>query len=193
MLTQDEIMHVFEDRDVILEGHFLLSSGLHSDRYVQCARIFEYPEAAELLCSDLAEKLKDVEIDLVLGPAIGAVTMAYEMSRQLGVPNIFAEREHGHLRLRRGFEIPNGARVLLVEDVVTTGGSLRELWPLVEEAAAQVSAVACIMDRSNGDVDFGVPFVSELRLKVLTYEAGLCPLCSAGSLPVEQGSRHLQG
>lgn len=190
MLTQDEVMHIFENRDVILKGHFLLSSGLHSDRYVQCARIFEYPQVAEMLCGDLVEKLNGTEIDLVLGPAVGAITMAYEMGRQLGVQNMFAEREHGRMKLRRGFEIPAGARVLLVEDVITTGGSLRELLPLIEAAGASLTAVACIMDRTDGDVDFGVPMVSEMSVKVLTYEAGFCPLCKEGSIPVEHGSRH---
>lgn len=191
MYTQDQLMHLFEDKNVLLKGHFVLTSGLHSDRYAQCARIFEYPEVAQLVCGELVEKLAGTEIDLVMGAAVGGITMAYEIARELGVPNIFAEREDGTLTLRRGFTIPEGAKVLIVEDVVTTASTVNEMLPLVEQAGASVSAIACILDRTNGDVHFKVPFVSELAVKVLNYEAGACPLCEEGSVAVEPGSRHL--
>lgn len=191
MFTQDQIMHLFEDRKVMMDGHFLLSSGLHSDRYAQCARIFEYPEVAKMICGDLVEKLAGTDIDMVMGPAVGGIIMAYEIARELDVPNVFAERVDGKMTLRRGFEVPKGSKVLLVEDVVTTGGSVNELFEIVEAAGATVSAVACILDRSNGDAHFKVPFVSELAVKVLTYEAGECPMCAEGSVPEEPGSRRL--
>lgn len=192
MLTKEEILHIFDEHDVIMEGHFQLSSGLHSNRYVQCARIFEYPGDAEKLCRDLAEKVKDLDIDFVAGPAVGAITMAYEMARQLGTPNVFAERENGMMTLRRGFSIPAQARVLLVEDVVTTGGSVRELFPVVEGAGAEVAAVACILDRSGGKADFGVPLFSELALDVTACRPEECPLCASGLELVEPGSRRLR-
>lgn len=191
-MTDNEIMNVFEQCGALMEGHFLLSSGLHSNRYVQCARVFEHPRAAERLCGELTQKISDVPVDIVLGPAVGAITMAYEMSRQTGVPNVFAEREGGELRLRRGFSIPEGARVLLVEDVVTTGGSVKELFPIVKAAGATVSGVACLVDRSGGTAEFDVPFSSVLQVDVETFEPENCPLCEAGQPLEEPGSRRLR-
>lgn len=191
-MTDNEIMNVFEQCGALMEGHFLLSSGLHSNRYVQCARVFEHPRAAERLCGELTQKISDVPVDIVLGPAVGAITMAYEMSRQTGVPNVFAEREGGELRLRRGFSIPEGARVLLVEDVVTTGGSVKELFPIVKAAGATVTGVACLVDRSGGTAEFDVPFSSVLQVDVETFEPENCPLCEAGQPLEEPGSRRLR-
>lgn len=191
-MTDNEIMNVFEQCGALMEGHFLLSSGLHSNRYVQCARVFEHPRAAERLCGELTQKISNVPVDIVLGPAVGAITMAYEMSRQTGVPNVFAEREGGELRLRRGFSIPEGARVLLVEDVVTTGGSVKELFPIVKAAGATVTGVACLVDRSGGTAEFDVPFSSVLQVDVETFEPENCPLCEAGQPLEEPGSRRLR-
>ncbi|MBD5559832.1 MAG: orotate phosphoribosyltransferase [Clostridia bacterium] len=191
MHTEEQVLEIFEENNVLQSGHFILTSGLHSDRYAQCARIFEYPEIAQLVCADLVEKLGGVEADLVMGAAVGGITMAYEMARELGIPNIFAEREHGELKLRRGFSIPEGARVLLVEDVVTTAKTVREMLPLIENTGATVAAVACIFDRTGGSVDFGVPFVSEVKLDVRNHDPADCPMCQAGSEAVEPGSRHL--
>lgn len=191
MHTDEQIMALFEDYDVLQSGHFILTSGLHSDRYAQCARIFAYPEVAVEICGDLVEKLRGVEVDLVMGAAVGGVAMAYEMARQLGVPNIFAEREGGELKLRRGFTIPAGAKVLVVEDVVTTARTVNEMLPLIEAAGASAAAVACILDRTGGKVAFDVPFISELSLDVKNYPPDACPMCDAGSEAVEPGSRHL--
>ena len=191
MHTQEEILKIFEENSVLQRGHFVLTSGLHSDRYAQCARIFEYPQIARLICADLVEKLEDIPVDLVMGAAVGGITLAYEVARQLDVPNIFAERENGQLRLRRGFAIPEGARVLLVEDVVTTARTVNEMLPLIGDAGASVSAIACILDRTNGNVQFDVPFVSELAITVQNYDPSACPLCAEGSVAVEPGSRHL--
>lgn len=192
MHTQEEVLKIFEDNHVLQQGHFVLTSGLHSDRYAQCARIFEYPEIAVEICGDLAEKLKDIPVDLVMGAAVGGITLAYEVARQLGVPNIFAERENGELKLRRGFTIPSGARVLIVEDVVTTARTVNEMLPLIEQAGAEAAAIACILDRTGGKVDFDVPFVSELALDVRNYEPEACPMCAEGPAAVEPGSRHLR-
>lgn len=191
-MTKQEILNVFEECGALLQGHFLLSSGLHSDQYVQCARVFEHPPAAEKLCSVLVERLRDVDVDIVMGPAVGAITMAYEMSRQMNVPNVFAERVNGVLQLRRGLTISEGARVLLVEDVVTTGGSVRELYPIVHDANASVSAVACLVDRSGGNAKFDEPLASVLQVDVKTFDPADCPLCASGNTPEEPGSRRLR-
>lgn len=193
MLSREQLEEILNVRKVIQKGHFRLSSGRHSDTYVQCARIFEYPTTAEIICSDLADRIAGRPVDIVLGPAVGAITFAYEMSRQLSVPNVFAERVDGKMKLRRGFSIPPDAKVLIVEDVITTGRTVEELFPLVEEAGADVRAIGCILDRSNGQVDFGVgtPIIPELRLDVVSWEEHECPLCAQGSEPVEPGSRHL--
>lgn len=185
-------MDVFEECGALMSGHFLLSSGLHSLQYVQCARVFEYPSAAQKLCGVLVDKLREIGADLVMGPAIGAITMAYEVSRQMGIPNVFAERVNGTLQLRRGLTIPQGARVLLVEDVITTGGSVKELYPIVRDADASVAAVGCLVDRSGGRASFEEPLASVLQIDVKTFEPADCPLCASGSVPEEPGSRRLR-
>ena len=133
MLTQEEMLKIFEKTGGILKGHFILTSGRYSDTYMQCAKLFVDPKASELLCKSLAEKLDGEKIDLVISPAVGGILMGYEMARQLGVNNIFAERENGAMTLRRGFALPENANVLVVEDVVTTGGSVKEVIELVKE------------------------------------------------------------
>ena len=127
MLTKERVLEILKEAGVLLEGHFLLTSGRHSAKYLQCAKIFQYTKYSEELCKDLAEKFKDSGVEVVIGPAIGAIQMSYEVSRHLGVKNIFAEREDGKMTLRRGFTIEPGQKVLVVEDVVTTGGSVREV------------------------------------------------------------------
>jgi orotate phosphoribosyltransferase len=189
-MTKDEMLKVFRETGVMLEGHFLLTSGRHSNRYMQCAKLFQRPEISERFSKELAEKFKAV--DIVAGPAIGGIILAYEVSRQLGVPNIFAEREDGEMTLRRGFEIPKGARVLVVEDVVTTGGSVKEVIALINKRGGEVAGVGCIVDRSNGAVDFGVPFYAVLSMEVVSYPPKDCPLCKEGSPAVKPGSRGLK-
>lgn len=190
MLSEQEIVKIFKDTKVMLEGHFLLTSGRHSDRYMQCARLFEYPQYSEKLSRQVADMFAGTEIDLVVGPAIGGIIMAYEVARQLGVKNVFAERQEGVMTLRRGFVIPKGAKVLVTEDVVTTGGSVREVIALVEAAGATVVGVGSMVDRSNGKVDFGVPFKPVYRTEVVSYDKDDCPLCKEGKLPaIKPGSR----
>ncbi len=189
-MNKNEILDIFRETGVMLEGHFLLTSGRHTNRYMQCAKLFQRAQISERFSKQLAAKFSDV--DIVAGPAIGGIILAYEVSRQIGVPNIFAERENGKMSLRRGFKIDKGARVLVVEDVVTTGGSVREVIDLIRNLGGAVAGVGCIVDRSNGDVDFGVPFEAVLSMEVISYLPEKCPLCKQGSAPVKPGSRGLQ-
>lgn len=191
MLTKEEVLKILKDKEAMLEGHFLLTSGRHSDRYMQCAKLFQYPDVSELICKQLAEKFADNQIDLVVGPAIGGIIIAYEMARQLGVKNIFAERENGRMTLRRGFVVEKGQRVLVCEDVVTTGGSVREVIELVQAQGAEVVGVGSVVDRSNGKVDFGVPFQAVLSMEVVSYEPDHCPICATGMPCVKPGSRKI--
>ena len=158
---------------------------------MQCAKLFQYPDVSEMICRQLAEQFSDMDIDLVVGPAVGGIIMAYEMSRQLGVKNIFAERENGKMTLRRGFEVPKGAKILVTEDVVTTGGSVKEVIELLDGMGAQVMAVGSVVDRSAGKVGFGVPFRAVLSMEVKSYEADECPICKTGAQLVKPGSRKL--
>ena len=193
MLTQDQMLEIFRKTGGILKGHFILTSGRHSDTYMQCAKLFVDPKSSEMLCKSLAEKLGDMKIDMVVSPAVGGILMGYEMARQLGVNNIFAERENGAMTFRRGFELKEGMNVLVVEDVVTTGGSVKEVVKLCQDHGANVQAVASVVDRSNGKVDFGVKYVNLISMDVVSYEAEDCPMCKEGKIPaVKPGSRGLK-
>ena len=189
-MTQEQILDIFREQGVLQEGHFVLTSGRHSDKYMQCAKLFRNAEVSEMLAKELASQFDG--IDLVVGPAVGGIILAYEVSRQLRVPNIFAERENGSMTLRRGFEVPKGARVLVVEDVVTTGGSVKEVIALLKSLGAQTVGVGSIVDRSNGAVDFGVPFRAVLQMEVISYLPEECPLCQKGLPAVKPGSRGLK-
>jgi orotate phosphoribosyltransferase len=173
----------------LLEGHFLLSSGLHSDRYVQCARLLCVPSKAETACRALADLWHDRAVDKVVGPALGAVVVAYELARQLNCQGLFTERVDGAMALRRGFEIHSGERVLVVEDVVTTGKSARELAELMRSSGAEVVGLASLIDRSVSPVDFVSDFRSLMRLEFAAFDPEDCPMCRAGSVPVKPGSR----
>ncbi len=191
MLSREEIIAVFKEKEVMLEGHFLLTSGRHSDKYMQCAKLFQYADVSEMICKQLAEQFSDIDIDLVAGPAIGGIIMAYEMGRQLNVKNVFAERENGKMTFRRGFSIPEGARVLVTEDVVTTGGSVVEVMELIRSLGGVVAGVGSVVDRSNGGVDFGVPFRAVLPMEVVSYAPEECPLCKSGIPAIKPGSRNI--
>ncbi len=189
-MTKERAYEILKEAGVLLEGHFLLTSGRHSNRYLQCARIFRNTRYSEELCAALAEKFRDAGVDIVIGPALGAVQMAYEVSRALGCENFFAEREDGAMTLRRGFAIQPGQRVLVVEDVVTTGGSVREVLEIVRQAGGVIVGVGSIVDRTGGRIDFGVPFHSVVSMEVESWEPGECPLCKAGApAPYKPGSR----
>ncbi|WP_456397894.1 orotate phosphoribosyltransferase [Desulfurobacterium sp.] len=196
MLVEEEIKEIFLKTNAFLEGHFLLSSGLHSPYYLQCAKVLQYPQYAEILCKEIAEKVRELEVDIdfVIAPAIGGIIVSYETARHIGVRGIFAERKDGvNLVLRRGFEIKPGEKALVVEDVVTTGKSTKETIEVVKSFGGEVVAVGSLVDRSGGKVDFGVPFLTLWRLEVPAYEPSNCPICREGRKPLEKpGSRKIK-
>ncbi len=188
-MTKEEILEIFEKTDALLNGHFLLTSGNHSNKYFQCAKVLQYPEYAEKLCGIISGYFKDYEIDAVIAPAIGGIVVGQEVARQLNKKSIFAERVEGKLTLRRGFEISQGEKVLVCEDVVTTGGSVFEVIDIVKQNGGEVVGVGMIVDRSNGKVDFGVPQISTYQTEVIVYKPEDCPLCKEGIPVVKPGSR----
>lgn len=193
-MREDEVLEHFREAGALLEGHFLLSSGLHSPVYLQCARVLMDPARAEKLCAALARKVRDelgTGIDLVVAPAMGGVVVGYEMARQLEVKGIFTERVEGSFTLRRGFHITREARVLMVEDVVTTGLSSRECIDCIHALGGNVVGAACLVDRSGGKAQVGVPLVSLLAIDAPTYAADALPRALA-AIPAEKpGSRAL--
>ena len=190
----DDILQTFRQAGALLEGHFLLSSGWHSPKYLQCALVLQDPAQAERLCGRLARAFADDRVEVVIGPAIGGIVVAYELARALGAQALFAEREDGRMRLRRGFHLEPGRRVLLAEDVVTTGGSLREVLALAREAGAEIVGVAALVDRTSGrDPAFGVPLTALVTLDVPTHLPEECPLCRRGVPLVKPGSRKTPG
>jgi len=192
MMTDDEILAEFRAADALLEGHFILSSGLRSPRYLQCARVLMDPRRAERLARALAAKLSPEvrdAIDAVVSPAMGGVIIGHEMGRALGRPAMFLERPDGIFGLRRGFRLGPGVKVLMVEDVVTTGLSSREAIEAVHAAGGKVIAEAALVDRSGGTADLGVPFTPLIRIDVPTYEADAVPPELAAIPAVKPGSR----
>lgn len=195
MLTQTEVLDEFRAAGALLEGHFILSSGLHSSRYLQCARVLMNPKRAARLCAALVEKVQGLgvgKIDLVASPAMGGVVVGYEMGRQLGVPSIFFERVDGKLTLRRGFAIDKLARVLMVEDIVTTGLSSRECIAAIGEEGGVTVATACLIDRSGGKLDLGVPLAALTVLDIPTFAADKLPAELAAVAATKPGSRGLK-
>jgi orotate phosphoribosyltransferase len=191
-MSEDEILAEFRAADALLEGHFILSSGLHSPRYLQCARVLADPMRAARLASALAASMpRDIRsaIEIVVSPAMGGVIAGHEMGRALGVEAIFVERPTGTFELRRGFRLKPGQKVLLMEDVVTTGLSSREAIKAVEEAGGEVIAAAALVDRSGGTADFGVPFFPLVRIAVPTFEPDQLPPELAGIPAEKPGSR----
>ncbi|MDR2904088.1 MAG: orotate phosphoribosyltransferase [Clostridiales bacterium] len=180
MLDKARVEEILIDADVLLNGHFILTSGKHSDKYMQCAKILQYPHYAQALCAGLAEEFKNDRIDAVIAPAIGGIIIGYEIARQLGAKNLFAERENDVMTLRRGFTLEKGARVLVAEDVVTTGGSVFDVMQCVRDNGGEVAGVALLVDRSNGKVDFGVKTAVVYTADVVSYDAADCPLCKEG-------------
>ena len=183
------MIELLKQTDALLEGHFLLSSGKHSNRYVQCARILRYPDKAEAILKPVAEKLKEMKIDLLVGPAMGGILVAYELGRQLGIEAIFTERVDNIMALRRGFEVSEGMNIVICEDVVTTGKSSMEVKALLESMGAKVIAIASIIDRTNEELE--LPLISSLRVEIDTFDADDCPLCKQGTPVVKPGSRKM--
>ncbi len=187
-MTNQQTLETLEKAGVMQSGHFKLTSGKHSDRYMQCARLFETPEYSEAICREIARRFEG-EADVVIGPALGGVIMAYEVAKALSVRNIFAERQDGKMALRRGFRVEKGQRALIVEDVVTTGGSVKEVKALLEEMGVIIAGVGAVVDRSGGKADFGVRFEAAIAVDLAAYEPDACPLCQKG-LPIDKpGSR----
>jgi len=191
-MTSDEVLAIYQKTGALLSGHFLLSSGLHSEKYLQSALVLQQPDLAMKLCAELAKPFKDMKIEVVIAPALGGVFVSHETARALGVRAIFAERVGGELTLRRGFTIKPGERVLVVEDVITTGKSTKETIEVVKKAGGVAVAAGSLVDRSGGKADLGVPYKSLVTLEVPTYTPEACPMCKAGGAPVKPGSRGLK-
>lgn len=188
-MTENEILEIFRKHSALLEGHFLLSSGLHSDRYVQCALVLQDPRVAEQLCSALAGKLANLGATVVAAPALGGVLVAHEVARALGVRALFTERQEGTMTLRRGFSLNPGEPVLVVEDVITTGLSTRETIQCVEQAGGKVAGAGALVDRSGGTANLGLPQAALITLQIQNYQPVDCPLCKAGIPVTKPGSR----
>ena len=188
-MTRDDLLDLFRKSGALLEGHFRLTSGLHSPGYLQCALVLQHPETAERLGRAIADRAREWRPTLVLSPALGGIVIGQEVGRALGVRAIFAERQDGALTLRRGFMIAETDRVLVVEDVLTTGGSTRETMQVATAAGGRVVGAASIVDRSNRAATFEVPYVGLLDMDLETYEPERCPLCAKGMPVVKPGSR----
>ena len=185
------VIEILKEVQALLEGHFLLSSGRHSNRYVQCAKLLQYPDKAEKVLSVVTEQIKELDIDVVVGPAMGGIIVAYELGRQLGKPAIFTERENGVMTLRRGFEIKKGQKILITEDVVTTGKSSLETIEVLKSYGAEVIGIASIVDRRSSTTEIGYPIYSAIKLEVENYDKDDCPLCKQEIPYVKPGSRKI--
>ena len=192
-MTQEDIIDIYKKSGALLEGHYELSSGLHSPSYLQSALVLQYPEYASMLCKKLAEVFKDRKIEVVIAPALGGIIVAYEVARHLKVRAVFAEREKGELILRRGFNIKEGERTLVVEDVITTGISVKETIEAVGKNKGMLVGVGSLIDRSGGKAEMGHPYHSLVVLNVPAYKPTDCPLCKTGKKITKPGSRDLRG
>jgi orotate phosphoribosyltransferase len=190
-LSENEILEVFRKTGALLEGHFLLTSGRHSNVYFQCAKVLQYPEYTKQICSLITEQFKSYEIETVVAPAMGGIIVGYEVARQLGKRFIFAEREDKNLILRRGFSLKENEKVLVCEDVITTGGSVFEVIEIVKSFGANVVGVSSIVDRSAGKVKFDYPFFPALMMNAVSYVPEDCTLCKENLPLVKPGSRKI--
>ena len=188
-MTSEQILQHFQDTNALLEGHFLLSSGLHSPKYLQCALALQYPADAAKFGHAIAAHFLDVGIKTVASPAIGGLVIGYATAAALNTRFLWTERQNGEMTLRRGFSLSPGEQILVVEDVITTGGSTRECIAALEAAGGEVVAAASIIDRSNGAADVGVPRIALAGLEVPSFESQECPMCSSGSTHIKPGSR----
>lgn len=189
MISKDEMLRIFQETGALMSGHFLLTSGLHSPQYFQCALLLQYPEHTTRLCGELANAFSGTEIDVVIAPAIGGIVVAQEAGRIFNKRSIFAERESGIMSLRRGFSIHPGEKVLVTEDVITTGGSVKEVVDLVKGNQGTVVGIGVIVDRSGGKFRADVPLVSLLQMDVVVHQPDECPLCKKGIPVVKPGGR----
>ena len=193
MLSYNESLKILKETNALLEGHFILSSGLHSNKYIQCAKLLSYPNYAEKICFSLAEKIKNKynKIDIVLSPAIGGIVVGYEIGRQLKCKTIFAERVNDKFTLRRGFEIPKSSKVLIVEDVITTGKSALDCSKILKEYDAKLVGYACIIDRCDSNILIKNEIISQIKFKVDTFKSNEIPDELKNILPIKPGSRNL--
>ena len=193
MLSYKESLKILKETNALLEGHFILSSGLHSDQYIQCAKLLSHPQKAELICASLCEEIKKNfdKVNIILSPAIGGIVVGYEIGRQLKLETIFAERSEGNLILRRGFNIPKNSNVLIVEDVITTGKSALECSNLVKESGSNLIGYACIIDRSNENLMIKEKVISQIKLKIQTFKNTDLPENLKKIKPIKPGSRNL--
>ena len=193
MLSYKESLKILKETNALLEGHFVLSSGLHSKQYVQCAKLLSFPKKAEIICSALCKKIttKFNNIDIILSPALGGIIVGYEVGRQLNTETIFAERLDGELLLRRGFDIPKGSNVLVVEDVITTGKSARECAKIINKYNSNLVAYACIIDRSSNKINLEKEIVSQIKFNIETYDNNNIPDDLKEIKPIKPGSRNL--
>jgi orotate phosphoribosyltransferase len=190
-MKNEEVLDIFKRTGALLEGHFILTSGYHSPHYFQCAKVLQYPEYNTMFASRIADEFRNSDVTLVISPAVGGIVFGTEVGRELGCRNIFAERENGKMALRRGFEIHPDENVLVVEDVVTTGGSVHEVIELVKDSGAKLAGVGFIVDRSNGTVDFGTKQFSLVKMDVIKYAESELPE-ELSAIPVTKpGSRYL--
>lgn len=180
MLTQEQVLQIFKESEALLHGHFKLASGLHSDTYFEKFQVLQHPRHVEQLCAELAGRFENDNIELVLGPTTGGIILAYEIGKRLGTRGIFAEKGNGGRVLKRGFKIEPGTRVLVVDDVLTTGGSVRDTIAIVRQNNAVLAGVGLLVDRTGGEIDFGVKTEALLSLEVDKHEPEHCHLCKAG-------------
>jgi orotate phosphoribosyltransferase len=193
MLSYEESLKILKETKALIEGHFILSSGLRSSKYVQCAQLLSKPHEAAKICSSLAEKIKSIfkDFDIILSPAMGGIIIGYEIGRILNKETIFSERVKGDFKLRRGFKINKGSKVLIIEDVITTGKSSIECSKLIQEAEAIITGYACIIDRSNGKSDIKMKIVSQIQLDIPTYNKNDLPKNLSLIEAIKPGSRNL--
>ncbi|MFH1282118.1 MAG: orotate phosphoribosyltransferase [bacterium] len=184
-------IEIFKEKKALLNGHFQLSSGNHSQDYFQCALVLQYPDIAKNIAEDLAQKIL-IDVEVVVSPAMGGIIIGHEVARALNTRAIFTEREDGEMKLRRGFSLKKGERALVVEDVLTTGKSSREVIKVVQEAGAQVVGLASVVNRSVGNVNFAVPTYSLVELPLAIYDSANCPLCKQGLNLIKPGSRKIK-
>ena len=184
---ENEVLNLLEKAEGVLHGHFCLTSGLHSDIYFQCAKLYQYPDITEVLGKKLAEKLSNIEFDTIVAPAIGAVIIGYETAKQAKKRNLFVERKDGEMQLRRGYSLKKGERVVIIEDVITTARTIKETMEAIKEFEPEVVAVGCIVDRTKGKTEYNIK--SLMQIEPVVYEPSDCPLCKEGIPIVKPGSR----
>jgi len=192
VLTKEQILDIYKKHDALLEGHFLLSSGLHSDRFLQSALVMQYPVIAEQVVSELTLKMYDIPFTTVVSPAVGGIRFGYEFARQLKKRAVFTERVNEVMAFKRGFTLKEGEKVVIAEDVVTTGKSTKECMDAVKAAGGDIVAITCLVDRSNGQAQFDVPFYPLVQVEVSVYDPADCPLCKKGIEVVKPGSRNIK-